>query len=193
MGCSSVAQLLLEQQVHTNRSSRCSISRGVIGGIVITCLAREADLPSSPWGKVPQRRRAWSGAPPPHRPARSAAASALIQDGPAVRRACGRWLSAALVVNGPFTGRWFGGVVRAAADSLPQLRMLSHLGGELLRQFTDLLLLSLELSLLIQVELLGQGSPRQSLSFGNASRGHDHLGHSLLEIHVEIRAQSRVQ
>jgi hypothetical protein len=111
-------------------------------------------------------------------------------------------LSAALAAAG-FPPLWWlmgpslGGGLEELCEPLPirsrSSRKLSHLGGELLRQFTDLLLLSLELSLLIQVELLGQGSPRQSLSFGNASRGHDHLGHSLLEIHVEIRAQSRVQ
>jgi hypothetical protein len=36
MGFSSVAQVLVEHQEHTNRCSRCSISKGVIGGIAMT-------------------------------------------------------------------------------------------------------------------------------------------------------------
>ena len=88
----SVAKVLAEQEGDTSWCSRCSITRGVIGVISITW--RRQGSESSPCSKVPQRR---VGAPPPHPPARSAAAPALIQDDPAGRRDCGRCPCAARV------------------------------------------------------------------------------------------------
>ncbi len=50
------AQVLVEQRGQSRRCSRCSISKGVIGGISITWCRQGSG--SSPCSKVPQRRQA---------------------------------------------------------------------------------------------------------------------------------------
>lgn len=76
------------------------------------------------------------------------------------------------------TGGRFGGVAQTAADPLPQAGQIGGRGGELAAELLNLLLLSLELSLLLQDELLGPDWPLQPVSLGNASRCGDHLRQS---------------
>jgi hypothetical protein len=90
-------------------------------------------------------------------------------------------------------GGRFGGVARAAADSLPQVRQLGGQGGELVAEFVVLLPESLNLLLLSQDQLSGTCRPRQPVRIWNPSRRCAHHRKSLPEMQAGIKMPSRVK
>jgi hypothetical protein len=90
-------------------------------------------------------------------------------------------------------GGRFGGVARAAADPLPQVRQLGGQGGELVAEFVVLLPESLNLLLLSEDQRSDAGWCCQPISFWNPGRRATHHRRSLPVTKSEIKLPSRVQ